>query len=138
MSALRISIPGQPIRIVAEFDEATLTPRQRKTLDTLRAYRGDRRRAARALGITKEGIEGTIRRIRRAGAAVPPGLGTRLGIPNDRPRERAPICGRLMVRSGATCGLPVRHANYCRSEAAVAKDRAWRSGRMLRARGRAA
>ena len=140
MSALRISVPGRPIQIVADFDEARLTKRQRQTLDALRAHSGDRRRAARALGISKEGLEGTIRRIRTAGASVPPGRGTRLGIPNDRPRDRLPRCGKALQRRPGICGLPELHRHFCRSEEALARDQvrkaAW--NRRVYARGRAA
>ncbi len=73
MSAIRLSYPGQPIRLVPDPDPfAGLTARQRRILEVVRSCNGNRSRAARHLGITVQAVQDRLRSCRHAGATVPP------------------------------------------------------------------
>lgn len=73
MSALRVSVPGQPPRLIRDFDEADLTPRQREVVATVRSVRGNRSRAARLLGCHVVNVQVVLRAAKARGARVPPG-----------------------------------------------------------------
>ena len=120
MSALRISVAGQPTRFVAE-PEPHLTSRQRQILETVRAYCGNRSRAARALGINVAGVQASLRVAAAAGALVPPGV-TRRGIPNGSQRPLGARCA-LPMREGR-CGRREGHPGGCVSVRAWQRVRA--------------
>lgn len=87
MSALRISVPGQPVRIVRDDDpERRLTQRQRDVLAAVRSHRGNRSRAARDLGVTVQSVQFALRAITRRGVRVPRGASRG---PDLAPRRRA-------------------------------------------------
>lgn len=87
MSALRIAVPGQPVRLVRDDDpEWLLTQRQREILAVVRSHRGNRTRAAAQLGVTVQSVQAAMRLVARAGVRVP--RGARRG-PDLGPRRAA-------------------------------------------------
>lgn len=122
MSALRVAHPGQPTRLVPEYDPFLgLTPRQRHILDVVRSFGGNRSRAARHLGICVAAVQASLRVSAAAGATVPPRI-TRKGIRNSVQHELTPRCGRVM-RTGV-CGRQAGHPHGC------TETRAWRRERV--------
>lgn len=73
MSALRVSVPGQPPRLLVDFDEESLTPRQREVLRVVRSVHGNRSRAARLLGCHVVNVQVILRAARARGARIPQG-----------------------------------------------------------------
>jgi len=119
VSALRIALPGQPVRLI--YDQAVkLTPRQEVVLHTVRAFNGNRSRAAKHLGVTVRAVQKSMEYAEAAGAYVPP-IPSRVGIPIGVHRDLAPRCGAT-TRSGP-CGRPVGHPPSCIGEKAWYRKR---------------
>jgi hypothetical protein len=112
MSALRVSQPGQPTRLVEDRDPYLgLTQRQRHILDIVRSHNGNRARAARQLGVSTAAVQAVVRIAAKAGVVMPvPTRG-----PDLKPRATKPEpCGVLMERSAAPCGRGAGHRGYHR------------------------
>lgn len=89
MSALRIAHPGSPTRVVNLDAEAELTRRQREVLHVVRAYNGNRSRAARHLGVRTTTVQMSLRAAAARGVPVPPAPNGGAGRgPDLRPRRR--------------------------------------------------
>ena len=102
--------PGQPVRFVGKL-ESRLTERQGLILHTVRAFNGNRSRAARHLGVSVGAVQKSLGYAKQAGVNVPPGRVGRRGIPDRDPRLLGPRCGKPM-RSGM-CGRRLDHPACC-------------------------
>ena len=101
MSAIRVMVDGKPEWRVERDPYWSLTQRQRRVLDTVRAHGGNRTRAAVELRITPQAVKAVLRIAARAGVAVPDGA-TR--GPDRQPRKGSPVrCGYWMPRSNVPC-----------------------------------
>lgn len=121
MSALRLSAPGTPTRLIPDPDPYNgLTSRQRHILDVVRGFSGNRSRAARQLGVTVGAVQHTLRACERAGLTIPRGA-TR--GPAIEPTAVAPRCALRMPLSGR-CGRRDGHAGGCVSVRAWQRARA--------------
>lgn len=120
MSALRFAHPGRETQLVEQRDPYwSLTPRQRKILDTVRSFNGNRSAAARDLGISDQAVQASIRIAVARGNRPPPSLFRGRDL---QPRATKPEhCGRWMPQSQAPCARGAQHAGHCSS--AVALDR---------------
>lgn len=118
MSALRVSVPGQPPRLVIDVDPYwSLTPRTRYILDRLRGCNGNRSRTARDLGVTPQTVQRAARLGLAAGVRVPvaPSGGAGRG-PDLQPRKGKPeACGAPLSRSGEPCARGIGHVGGHRS-----------------------
>ena len=86
MSALRIAHPGRPTELIRDVDPwAALTPRQRRVLEVVSAFNGNRSRAARFLRCSVVNVQVVLKAAARRGVEPPPIA--RRG-PDLRPRSR--------------------------------------------------
>lgn len=126
MSALRLSQPGLPTRLVIEVDPYwTLTARTRYIVDRLRGHNGNRSRCARDLGVTVQTIQRAARLGIAAGVPVVPAPRGGAGRGADLvPRKGKPEpCRGTLARSGGPCGRGRGHAGGHRSPRSVLGER---------------
>jgi hypothetical protein len=123
MSAVRLAHPGQPTRVIEDRDPYLgLSQRQRDILDAVRAYGGNRSRAARQLRISVGRVQQVLRDAAEAGVLIPAGA-TRRGPHNSTPRPVGARCPRPMPLAG-TCGRREAHGGKCVSVVAWQRVRA--------------
>lgn len=89
MSAVRVMIDGKPAWRQFRDPYWSLTQRQREVLDRVRAFGGNRSRAARSLWISTTSVQSSLRLAGRAGVSLPkaPNNGAGRG-PDLKPRTR--------------------------------------------------
>lgn len=121
MSAIRLSHPGKPIRLIVERDPwLDLTPHQERVARAVLARRGHQTYAAHDLGVTPTAVALAVRRIRAVGVRLPDS--PRRG-PDLRPRKGKPTpCGQPMPRSRTSCGRGAGHAGAHRTIDAIARE----------------
>jgi len=131
MSALRLSQPGLPTRLIVETDPYwSLTARTRYIVDRLRGHNGNRSRCARDLGIMVQTVQRAARLAVAAGVRVPPAAKGGSGRGHDlRPRKGKPEpCRGTLARSGGPCGRGRGHVGGHRSPSSEQRERAALAG----------
>lgn len=124
MSLLRVNHPGQVVRFIGR-PEPVLTKRQEVVLHTVRAFNGNRSRAARHLGVTVRAVQKSMMYAKEAGVTLPPSPTGRIGRPNIMRAPLGPRCHAAM-RSGI-CGRPLGHPSINHVE-----EKAWHRKRPVK------